>query len=109
MLAGIADEQHLVLRADLVEEIPHLLRRCQRGFIDHIEMLARRVIVVAMAAGKKALQGVGGNARVAELAGGAGGRGEALDRIAALLRSLADACQGRSLARRPPVPAIPVL
>ena len=40
MLARVADEQYLVLRADLLKKVPHLLRRCQRRFIDHIEMLA---------------------------------------------------------------------
>ncbi len=91
MLTGIPDKQHLFLGADPPKKLPHLLRRCQRGFIDHVEMFHCRVRLSGP--GKKALQGVGGNARVAEPAGGAAGRSEALDHIAALLRALADADQ----------------
>jgi hypothetical protein len=67
-------------------------------------MLVRWVIVVAMAARKEPLERIGGNAGVAELTGSAGGRGETLDGIATLFRSLADTFQGRSFARaRPPL------
>jgi hypothetical protein len=43
MLAGVANQQYLILRADLIQEVTHLLRRCQRGFIDHIEMFVRGI------------------------------------------------------------------
>jgi hypothetical protein len=53
-------------------------------------MLVRWVIIVAMASRKEALERIGGNASVAELAGRAGGRSETLDDIPALFRSLAN-------------------
>jgi hypothetical protein len=53
-------------------------------------MLARRVIIVAVAARKEALECVSGKTRVAELPGRAGSWGESLDRVAALFRSLSD-------------------
>ena len=88
MLAGVADQQNLVLRADLVEEVPHLLRRCERGFIDHIEMLLRRVVGGLQAARKKALQGVGGDASIAELVRGAARSAQSLRRRSRSVRHL---------------------
>ena len=43
MLAGVADEQHPVLRADLFEEVAHLFRAGKAGLIDHIEVSAAGV------------------------------------------------------------------
>jgi hypothetical protein len=37
MLSDVADQQHLVVASDLPKEIPHLLRRSERGFIDHVQ------------------------------------------------------------------------
>src|ERR1700728_2924478 len=58
-------------------------------------MLHRRVCIPAT--GKKTLQGVSGNASIAELPGRATGRGEAFDRIAARLCALTNARQRRRL------------
>src|SRR6185437_676236 len=91
MLADVSNEQHLILRANLTKEISHLLGRYQRGFIDHIKMLC--CWVCGLAAGKKALQGVGIDACVAELSSCTRGRGEALDRVAIPFRSFAHSGQ----------------
>src|SRR5271154_343596 len=55
-------------------------------------MFLRRVGSM-LAARKKALQRIGGDACIAELPSGAGGRGEALDDIAVLLRALPNTFQ----------------
>ena len=108
MLPDVANEQNLVLGTNLAEEISHLLCRCERGFIDHIEMLSRRVIALPIATRKETLQRIGFNARIAELAGGAGGRGETLDRITVLLRALTDAFKRSRFSSSRRLLAIPV-
>src|SRR4029079_5676849 len=96
MLPDVSNEKHLVLGTDPAKEVPHLLGRCKRGFIDHVKMLHCRVGVSAT--GKEALQGFGMDTRVAELPGGARGRGEALDQVAIPLRSFTHLCQTGGLA-----------
>src|SRR5277367_6160251 len=44
MLPNIPYQENLVLRTDTSQKVPHLLRRSQRRFIDHVEMLLRRII-----------------------------------------------------------------
>lgn len=98
MLARVADKQYLVVGSDAVQKLPYLPGAGQTRFIDHVKMPARGIVLLAAAAGEKALQSVGGNARIAELLGSARGRGEALDCIAALFGALPDGFEGRGLA-----------
>ena len=58
MLSCVSDKQHTVLRANLFEEVPHLFRAGEAGFIDHIQVSAVGVVSL-VATGKKALQGIG--------------------------------------------------
>ena len=45
MLADVTDDQDPVLGRDLLKEIPHLLRRSERGFVEHIKVaLTRRIL-----------------------------------------------------------------
>src|ERR1700733_15098830 len=97
MLAGISNEQYLILRADLFEKFAHLFRGCQRRFIEHVKMFLCGVGIAA--AGEEALQRVGRNTGIVELPRCAGGGGESLDGIAILFRSLTDAFEGRGLSR----------
>ena len=92
MLPRVADKQYPVLRANLFEEGLHLAGAGETGFVEHVEVPRVRVSRVPFDAStrKETLQGVGGNARVTELAGGATGRRKALYGIAILLRALAD-------------------
>jgi hypothetical protein len=61
MLANVSDEQHLIFRANACEEVSHLRRRCQRRFIDHVQLLLRGIGLIA-GTREIALQGVGGYA-----------------------------------------------
>src|SRR6266702_8843716 len=90
MLAGIADEQHAIFGTDLLQEVAHLLGAGKARLIEHIEVMFRRRPLCAC---EEALQSVGTNAGVAELVRGARGRGEALNNIAALLRTFADTAE----------------
>jgi hypothetical protein len=71
MLAGVSNEQNFVLRADLLEELPHLLGGRQRRFINHVQVLLSWIAIPA--SGKETLQSIGGYANVAELLRGTGG------------------------------------
>ena len=92
VLPCVADKKHPVLWTDLFEEGLHLAGAGETGLVEHVEVPRVRVSRVPFdaSAREETLQGVGGNASIAELAGGATRRGEALDSIAVLLRALAD-------------------
>src|ERR1700691_4702565 len=81
MLANIADEQDAVAGIEFGEEVAHLLCAGKARLIDHIKM---PVWSRLLAARKKALQGVGADASVAELMRGPRGGGEAFHNITAL-------------------------
>jgi hypothetical protein len=90
VLARVSDEQNTVLRADSFEEVTHLFGAGKARLIDHIQvtaMVARRLLGTT---GQEALEGISGNACVAELMRGAGCRGEAFNLITALFRSFSD-------------------
>ena len=92
MLANVADEQHAVAGIDLGEEVAHLLGAGKARLIDHVQM---PVWGGLLAAGEEALQGVGGDASVAELMRGAGGRGKAFHDVAALFGGFPHCLQRR--------------
>jgi hypothetical protein len=100
MLARVADKKHSILRPDLLHECLHLAGAGQTGFINHIEVAAVGIAaeLLLAAACKKALQSASGEASVAQLSGGAAGRGEALDRVTAALCALPNCFQSGGLA-----------
>jgi hypothetical protein len=50
MLPSISDQQHAVLRADLFEELAHLLGARKGRLVEHVEMAAVRVACNLLAA-----------------------------------------------------------
>ena len=75
----------------LFEEVTHLFGAGKARLIDHIQVTAAVVACRLLGTtGQEALQGVGGDARFAELMRGAGSRGEAFNLITALFRSFSD-------------------
>ena len=113
MLPGVANKQNPVLRPNLFEKRLHLPGAGETGFVEHIKVPGVRVSRAALHASprEKTLQGVGLNAGIAELAGGATCGSEALDGVSVPLRALADGLKGRGLAaaRQPLQPMYPVL
>ena len=92
VLPRVANKQYAVLRADLFEEGLHLAGAGETGLIEHVEVPRVRVSRVSLDAStrKETLQGVGGNASIAELTGCAAGGRKALYGVAVLLRALAN-------------------
>lgn len=114
VLPRVAYDEYAVLRLDLVEKRFHLLRTGKTGLVQEIEMPVGRVArcLALVATYKEALKRRRAHSSVAELTGGAGGRGEAFDGIAVLLRALTDgfkrggfSCSRESLQAVHPVPA----
>src|SRR5665213_2310443 len=103
MLTGVSNQQHLILRGNLIEEVAYLLRRCQRRFIDHIKMLARRIAGGLQAAAcEEALQRVRLDTHVAKLLRGTRSRRKTFHDVAALFGSLTYGFEHRSFARSGP-------
>src|SRR5271155_2333292 len=100
MLPRIPDDEYTVLRLDLGQECPHLLGRCQRGLIEHIEVAAGRIArrVPLAATGEVALEGGCADSGLPELCRCSRRGGESLDRVTALFRSFADARKDGRLA-----------
>jgi hypothetical protein len=69
MLPCIPDHEHTILRLDLVEECPHLLRAGETRLVEQIEMSAGRIALdLALAAsGEEALEGGCADSGFAEL------------------------------------------
>jgi hypothetical protein len=74
------------------------------GLVEHIKVPGVRVSCTLLdaSARQKALQGVGLNSGVAELAGGSTCGSEALDGVSVPLRALTDGLKGRGPCRCPP-------
>jgi len=98
MLADIADQKHAVIGAEPCKKLAHLVRAGKARFIDYVEVLLRLLVGIC-SAGEEPLQGSGFDARLIQLARGAGGRGKALNLIALLFRGAADDCERGCLAR----------
>ena len=92
MLASVADDEYTILRANFVQEVPHLLGAGERGLIEHVEMAVGRVACRAFLAAllQEALEGAGGDPCVAELVGGFGCGSEIFDRVALALCAFPD-------------------
>ena len=99
MLPGIPNEQHPVLRPNLFEKRLHLPGAGETRLVEHIKVPGVRVSRAPLHASsrQKALQGVGLNPGVAELAGGSTRGSEALDGVPVPLRALADGLKSRGL------------
>src|ERR1035437_7446867 len=100
MLARVADEQHTILRPNLLHKCLHLAGAGQTGFIHHIEVAAAWVAsqLVLAAACKETLQSACGETSVPELGSGAAGRGKAFNRVTVALRALPNRFQCSGLA-----------
>ncbi len=74
MLPCVAEEQHPVLRLDLIQKSLNLLRAGQAGLIEQIEMSAGGIAcsIALLASGKEALERRCSHASVAELRRSAG-------------------------------------
>jgi hypothetical protein len=100
VLASVANQEHAVIRA---KQFTHLVGAGEAGFIDEVEVPLLQSGRIRRA-GKKPWQGSRLDAGFIQLAGGAGGRGEALDLVAALFGGVTDngtcgclSCAGESL------------
>jgi hypothetical protein len=95
MLADIADNQNPILGRDLLKKIPHLLRRGERGFVQHVEMSAGRFGFGP--ASQEALQGARLNSGFAELGSSARCGRKTLHLITFPLRTFADGFKAQGL------------
>src|SRR6185437_977350 len=103
MLACVANHKHLILWSNLIQEIAHLLRRCQRGFIDHIKMLACGIAGGLQAAARnEALQSIRLNTSITELLRRPRSRCKTFHGVAVPFGSLAYSRQNGSFATTSP-------
>src|ERR1035437_4762944 len=100
MLPRVADEQHAILRPDLLYKRLHLAGAGKAGFIHHIEVAAVWIAseLVLASACKETLESAGGGPGAAELSCCAAGGGQALDRVTAALCALPNRFQCGGLA-----------
>ena len=96
MLAGVSDHKNPVVWIELLQKRPHLPRAGEAGFVEHVKVAGIRFGAI-LSTGKEALERGGVDSGLAELARCLGGRGEALDRVAALFRALANGIECRCL------------
>ena len=67
MLAGIADQEHPILRAETVQEVVHLSGARETRLVDHVQMLLS--VVRGLASCEMSLQRAGGNPGLSEFLG----------------------------------------
>jgi hypothetical protein len=113
MLPSVPNEQNPILRPNLFEKRLHLPGAGETGLVENIKVPGVRVSGAAIhtSTRQKALQGIGLNASIPELAGGSTCGSKAFDSVSISLRALADGFKSRGFtaARQPLQPMYSVV